>query len=128
MAAIGFLPPWYPHRANLGSNDGEKLMVNAAREASKIVGNKFVDPLEIRPFFEGVSDLSDYGFQCDSSEMYLFADNMPGWGSPYSLPKDALARLDISILNFGPLGRWMPIRTPSASIFPTLQLPSISYI
>jgi len=105
MAVIGFLPPWYPHRANLGSNDGEKLMEKVAKEASEIAGSKFGNPLEIRPFFEGVSDLSYCGFQGDSSEMDLFADNMPGWGSPYSLPKDALARLDIPILNFGPLGK-----------------------
>jgi arginine utilization protein RocB len=37
--------------------------------------------------------------------MDVFARNMPGWGKLYSLPTDALAELDIPVLNLGPLGR-----------------------
>jgi arginine utilization protein RocB len=105
MVVIGFLPPWYPHRSNLGMSEGEKLMKKVASEASEMAESRFGNSLEIRPFFEGVSDLSYCGFQGDSSEMDLFAENMPGWGCPYSLPKEALAKLDIPILNFGPLGK-----------------------
>lgn len=104
MAVVGFLPPWYPHRANLGANRGEKIVERVASEAAAEAKERFGESLEIRPFFEGVSDLSYCGFQGDSSEMDLFAENMPGWGRPYRLPKEALAELDIPILNLGPLG------------------------
>ena len=104
MAVTGFLPPWYPHRANLGSSRGEKIMDKVASEAAVEAKERFGETLEIRPFFEGVSDLSYCGFQGDSSEMDVFAENMPGWGLPYRLPKEALAELDIPILNLGPLG------------------------
>lgn len=104
MAVIGFLPPWYPHRANLGSGRGEKIVEKVASEASEKAKALFGEPLEIRPFFEGVSDLSYCGFQGESSEMDVFAENMPGWGRPYRLPREALAELDIPILNLGALG------------------------
>jgi arginine utilization protein RocB len=104
MAVIGFLPPWYPHRANLGSSRGEKIVEKVASEASEKAKALFGEPLEIRPFFEGVSDLSYCGFQGESSEMDVFAENMPGWGRPYRLPREALAELDIPILNLGALG------------------------
>ncbi|KUK60883.1 MAG: Peptidase M20 [Synergistales bacterium 57_84] len=104
MAVVGFLPPWYPHRANLGSNRGEKIMDKIASEAAIEAKERFGETLEIRPFFEGVSDLSYCGFQGDSREMDVFAENMPGWGRPYRLPKEVLAELDIPILNLGALG------------------------
>jgi len=43
--------------------------------------------------------------------MDVFARNMPGWGKLYSLPTEALAELDIPVLNLGPPVR-MPTRTP----------------
>lgn len=104
MAVVGFLPPWYPHRANLGSSRGEKIMDEIASEAAIEAKERFGETLEIRPFFEGVSDLSYCGFQGDSREMDVFAENMPGWGRPYRLPKEVLAELDIPILNLGALG------------------------
>ena len=105
MVVIGFLPPWYPHRANLGSNPGEQVMERVASETVMEMERQFGETLEIRPFFEGVSDLSYCGFQGDKSEMDIFAENMPGWGLPYKLPTEALAVLDIPVLNLGALGK-----------------------
>ena len=105
MAVIGFLPPWYPHRSNLGETRGEKVVADAASATAGEMERRFGLPLDIRPFFEGVSDLSYCGFQGDSSEMEVFARNMPGWGRPYRIPVEALAELDIPILNLGPVGK-----------------------
>jgi len=105
LVVVGFLPPWYPHRSSLGDSEGERIAAWAARETVREAEIRFGETLQLRPFFEGVSDLSYCGFQGPPSEMDVFARNMPGWGKLYSLPTDALAELDIPVLNLGPLGR-----------------------
>ncbi|PKL02125.1 MAG: hypothetical protein CVV55_06055, partial [Synergistetes bacterium HGW-Synergistetes-2] len=105
LVVFGFLPPWYPHRANLGLSEGECRVERAARETVREARERFGLTVETRPFFEGVSDLSYCGFQGEAREMAAFAGNMPGWKRLYSLPTEALAELDIPILNFGPLGK-----------------------
>ena len=105
VVVVGFLPPWYPHRANLGANPGERVVEGAALEAVREMKGRFGLDLEVRPFFEGVSDLSYCGFQGDDREMEVFAGNMPGWGRPYRLPVEALAGLDIPILNLGAVAK-----------------------
>jgi arginine utilization protein RocB len=105
LVVFGFLPPWYPHRANLGLSEGERRVERAARETVREASERFGLTVETRPFFEGVSDLSYCGFQGEAGEMATFAANMPGWKRLYSLPTEALAELDIPILNFGPLGK-----------------------
>ncbi len=105
LVVIGFLPPWYPHRSSLGDAEGERIVSLAADETVREAKVQFGETLQLRPFFEGVSDLSYCGFQGPASEMDLFARNMPGWGKLYSLPIDALAELDIPVLNLGPLGK-----------------------
>jgi arginine utilization protein RocB len=80
-------------------------MERVASETVMEMERQFGETLEIRPFFEGVSDLSYCGFQGDKSEMDIFAENMPGWGLPYKLPTEALAVLDIPVLNLGALGK-----------------------
>jgi arginine utilization protein RocB len=102
---VGFLPPWYPHRANLGESRGERVVEKVAGEAAREMKRRFGLNLEIRPFFEGVSDLSYCGFQGGVREMEVFAENMPGWGKLYRLPTEALAELDIPILNLGAVGK-----------------------
>ena len=102
---VGFLPPWYPPRANLGKSRGERVVEEAAGEAVREMKGRFGLDLEIRPFFEGVSDLSYCGFQGDGREMEIFAENMPGWGRLYRLPVEALAELDMPILNLGAVAK-----------------------
>ena len=105
LVVVGFLPPWYPHRSSLGDSERERTAAWAAGETVREGEIRFGETLQLRPFFEGVSDLSYCGFQGPPSEMDVFARNMPGWGKLYSLPTDALAELDIPVLNLGPLGR-----------------------
>ncbi|MDR3280667.1 MAG: M20/M25/M40 family metallo-hydrolase [Synergistaceae bacterium] len=102
---IGFLPPWYPPRVNLGETEDEKRMERIASEMVEETRALYGEAMEIRPLFEGVSDLSYCGFQGDIVELDLFARNMPCWGRPYSLPIEAFSELDIPILNMGPIGK-----------------------
>lgn len=105
LVIIGFLPPWYPHRVNTGTTDGEKLMLEVADYVASETRNSFGKRMQIRPLFEGVSDLSYCGFQGGGDEIRAFADNMPGWGRMYPFPEEALLELDIPVMNLGPLGK-----------------------
>ena len=105
VIVTGFLPPWYPHRTNEGVSDGEIIVADAANCVVEKAQAEYGLTLDVRPLFEGISDLSYCGFQGPREELEVFARNMPGWGRIYSLPLDALKKLNIPVISFGPHGR-----------------------
>ncbi|AER67384.1 peptidase M20 [Thermovirga lienii DSM 17291] len=105
FSVVGILPPWYPHRTNLCRNKGEKLMRQTAQVVATEAQSKFGVNLKIRKMFEGVSDLSYCGFEGCAEDMEAVRDNLPGWGELYDFPGEALLKLDIPILSFGPHGK-----------------------
>lgn len=104
LVVLGFLPPWYPHRVNSGSTAGDRMMALAVDELTRQAAESGM-ALERRPFFEGVCDLSYCGFTGDPSDVKAFFDNMPGGKAIYRFPAADLVRLDIPIVNFGPVGK-----------------------
>lgn len=105
LVVVGFLFPFYPHRVNGGASPGDRRMAAVAEAVAEEAERRFRRELALRPLFEGVSDLSYCGFGGEREELDLLARNVPGWGPLYSLPTEALASLDMAILNLGPLGR-----------------------
>ncbi|QTX32268.1 M20/M25/M40 family metallo-hydrolase [Aminithiophilus ramosus] len=105
LIVVGFLFPYYPHRINGGRSEGDRRMAAVAQAVAEAARSRFGRHLGLRPLFEGVSDLSYCGFSADRAELDLLARNVPGWGRLYRFPLEALASLDIPILNVGPLGR-----------------------
>ncbi len=104
LIVIGFLPPWYPHRVNDGIAEGDRAMKEAAA-ALKHAAAEMAVPLDIRPFFEGVCDLSYCGFSGELGDVKAFEENMPGGDLIYRFPSEDLVKLDIPIINFGPVGK-----------------------
>lgn len=104
LVVVGFLPPWYPHRVNLEKRDGDRLMAEAAGDLCKEAAAKGLD-VDCRPFFEGVCDLSYCGFAGDLEDVIAFEENMPGGKSVYRFPSNELLKLDIPVVNFGPVGK-----------------------
>lgn len=105
LVVVGFLFPYYPHRINGGSSEGDRRMLAVAEAVAEAARKRFGRELALRPVFEGVSDLSYCGFDGGKAELDLLAINVPGWGRLYELPTDTLTSLDIPILNLGPLGK-----------------------
>ena len=101
---MGFLPPYYPQRLNLRATEKERRLlsimesVHADLEAS-------VGDVRLVVCFSGIMDLSYMGFQGRAEELETLADNMPGWGSVYSLPVSDLLSLDVPIASVGPAGK-----------------------
>ena len=55
--------------------------------------------------FSGIMDLSFMGFQGEAEELEALAENMPGWGTVFSLPMDDLLSLDVPIASMGTSGK-----------------------
>ena len=104
VIVVGFLPPYYPQRLNLRATEKERRLlsimesVHADLEAS-------VGAVRLVECFSGIMDLSYMGFQGRAEELETLADNMPGWGSVYSLPVSDLLSLDVPIASVGPAGK-----------------------
>ena len=102
---IGFLPPFMPHRSNYGRTEVE-LRFNRAVEATvsyaeKVFGRRLMEC----PAFGGLCDLSYIGCEIDEGERQTLKENTPGWGVIYDLPFDLMEKLNMPIINLGPLGR-----------------------
>jgi len=57
------------------------------------------------PAFGGLCDLSYIGCEIDEVERQTLKENTPGWGVIYDLPFDLMEKLNMPIINLGPLGR-----------------------
>lgn len=104
LVVLGFLPPWYPHRVNSGKSEGDRVIATAAEDLVSKAAETGTG-VELRPFFEGVCDLSYCGFCGEIEDVTAFAKNMPGGNLIYRFPSDGLVQLDIPIINFGPVGK-----------------------
>lgn len=105
FVVVGFLFPWYPHRGNEGRTPGERALAVLAEELVILAERTHRRQLDVRPFYEGISDLSYCGFSAKKEVLDVYAANMPGYGLLYRLPLEDLLCLDIPVCNLGPLGK-----------------------
>lgn len=104
LIVVGFLPPYYPPRRNLRRTAGE-LAVLRAVERLKDAGKEydlFISTVEV---FQGIMDLSYFGFQGNGTELDPLGANMPLWEVEYYFPLEELKRIDVPVANFGPVGK-----------------------
>ena len=101
---VGFLPPYYPQRINRRATEKERRL-RAVMEGVFADLEKNVGEVTLVECFSGIMDLSYMGFQGAPEELKALADNMPGWGSVFSLSMDDLLSLDVPIASVGPSGK-----------------------
>lgn len=104
LVVIGYLMPWYPHRGNDGRSEGDRAMLALARDLRSFAAS-LGSSLSIRPYYEGISDLSYLAAPCGKADLAAFTENVPGYGPLYELPLEALDRLEVPVLNLGPVGK-----------------------
>jgi arginine utilization protein RocB len=105
MIIVGFLPPYYPHRGNLGRTEEEKNVMKAVDKVIEEARQSYGIEMKVVEYFAGITDLSYFGFQGKAEELKALSDNMPGWREIYDIPLNELAKLDIPVLNLGPSGK-----------------------
>lgn len=101
---VGFLPPYYPQRLNLGLSDDERrlraIMESVCADLEKTTGQ-----VRLVECFSGIMDLSYMGFQGRASDLRALSENVPGWGTIFSLSVDDLLALNVPIASVGPAGK-----------------------
>ena len=94
---LGFAPPFYPA---VDSGKEGKLLFEEMKKAAEKEGVS----LKCHEYFCGISDLSYCGGM-DKEELAAYAAQTPLWGSAYAMDIEAMAKLKIPSMLFGPWGK-----------------------
>ena len=101
---VGFLPPYYPQRLNRRASAKERRLRGIMEELCGGLQSA-IGHVELVECFSGIMDLSFMGFQGEADELSALSENMPGWGTLFSLPMDDLLSLDVPIASMGTSGK-----------------------
>ena len=101
MIVIFFAPPFYPAISS-GKNG---LISNLVNELKQYMHDTLNMEFHIQNYFAGISDLSYVGLNYEKSSIESLINNMPVWDKGYSLPIEDMKKLNVPVLNIGPIGR-----------------------
>lgn len=101
MIVIFFAPPFYP-AVSSGKN---RLISKLVNELKQYTHETFNREFHIQNYFSGISDLSYVGLNYENSSIASLINNMPVWDKGYSLPIADMKKLNVPVLNVGPVGR-----------------------
>lgn len=96
MIVIGILPPYYP----AVTNKNQDKLINLVNEFTQ---TNYQQKYDNRMYFTGISDLS-YS-QLPSEEIENEMINILGWQEIYSIPFDAIKKVEMPCINIGPWGK-----------------------
>lgn len=105
MVVVGMLPPFLPQRTSIGDSKREKVLEKALNGMKELASNRFGVNFHEAVFFAGLCDLSYVGSDMNDEELEAIAANTPGWDTLYSVPLEAMKKLNCPIANVGPEGR-----------------------
>ena len=82
----------------------ERRLVTAVERQARAVGQLTGQPIRLRAFFPGISDMSFFA-DGERAGDDVIAANTPGWGHAIRIDREAAGRLQLPIVNIGPWGR-----------------------
>lgn len=101
---IGYLSYCQP-RVNRRRTEGEKKVVSAMDSVIKHAQDNYGHKLLKEEIYEGISDMSELGYQGTDEDLRIVTGNFIGWGTDFNYPFDEMRRLDVPIVNLGPIGK-----------------------
>ena len=105
IVIAGLLPPFLPPRTSLGDSPKERALQKAVARLQDYADQAHGTVLKKAVYFGGICDLSYAGCDFASDELKRVARNIPGWGTIYDIPLEAIQALDAPVINIGPQGR-----------------------
>ena len=105
IVVIAFSPPYYPH---VSINDFKKLDKSISNIDKVVVdiANEVCNKIYIKKnYFMGISDMSYTSLNESEDIIPQIQSNMPLCNNIYTIPFEALKRLDIPSINIGPWGK-----------------------
>jgi arginine utilization protein RocB len=101
MIVLFFAPPYYPSCSGL---DSYPITQRICEDVINRAKTKYNEPLQLQPYFTGLSDMSYLGLP-NSINTEAISKDFPLWGNKYSLPLHMMSQLNIPFVNIGPLGK-----------------------
>lgn len=103
VVIVYFSPPYYPHIYVEGNSPLEKKLLDTVNE---IVENaEFKYDIKVKKFYPYISDLSYAAAPKEDYAIDSLKNNMPGFGTKYSLPLEEMQKLNLPVVNIGPFGK-----------------------
>ena len=96
-----FAPPYYPP---VNSSESE-LVKKCIQQVQETALDRFGLEVKQGHYFNGISDLSYVNFQDQNAGWQTYEQNTPVYGRSYSVPFEAMNKLQAPVLNVGPFGR-----------------------
>lgn len=103
VIVVYFTPPYYPHIYVEGEKENEKKLLEAVAKAVDSTETDY--PLVYKKFFPYISDLSYAAAPKETHAVEALKQNMPGFGTKYSLPLEAMQDLNLPVVDIGPFGK-----------------------
>lgn len=104
FVAVGFLPPYNPRKSSLDGTPGGEIVLRASKRLVAEARERFGVILDREEYFAGISDLSFLGFSGTEADVKAITDNVPGWGTLFSVPIADMIEVDMPVMNLGPKG------------------------
>jgi len=101
---IGFLPPYCPSRVNQRQSAAELKSAAIVQKLIQVRKKENIQ-IELSEVYEGISDLSELGFQGDNQDIELLEKNLVGLNATTSYSFQEMQQLDIPVVNIGPIGK-----------------------
>ncbi|WP_171051708.1 M20/M25/M40 family metallo-hydrolase [Alteribacter natronophilus] len=101
MIVLFYSPPYYPAVESADHPLVGKVAERIKREAGSLQKRGVLD----YPYFPGLSDLSYLQLPDSKKSLDVMLQNMPLWEVSYDLPLEAMKKLSVPVMNFGPFGR-----------------------
>jgi arginine utilization protein RocB len=102
---IGFLPPYCPALYNERKTKRELDILDTVEEIIQEAEKTFSVKIHTAEIYEGISDLSEFGFKGNAMDEQALAENIPAWGVDFVYPFHRSKTLNIPVLNIGPIGK-----------------------
>ena len=102
VVIVYFSPPYYPHNYVRGESDKEKRLIETLKTV--VTKHKGKRPIVGRKFYPYISDLS-FASAPSSDRIESLKNNMPAYGSRYTLPIEDMQKLHLPVANIGPFGK-----------------------
>ncbi len=103
VVIVFFSPPYYPHIYVEGKTKLEEKLLNVVTETVKKTESNY--NIKVKKFYPYISDLSYAGAPREEGAIDSLKNNMPGFGTKYTLPIKDLQELNLPVVNIGPFGK-----------------------
>ena len=100
MIVLFFAPPFYP----AVSSRNHSLIQKVTDELQQYAANYAIN-LKKQNYFAGICDLSYTALQYTEGAITAYTNNTPLWQNGYQIPIEAMQKLNIPVLNIGPIGK-----------------------